>query len=121
MNDKYKSEASINKVLAELQIAGAAVADNIEEEQEKTFENLIREALQSENEAIKIYLTLEAKSKKLGSKILEKAFAELKKDETEHVGNLQYLLKLLCPDAIEGEQEGEVEEATLQADNKPEG
>lgn len=121
MNDKYKSEASINKVLAELQLAGTVIADAIEDKQEKTFEMLIREALQSENEAIKIYLKLEEKSQMLGSKILEKAFAELKKDETEHIGNLQYLLKLLCPEAIEGEKEGDIEEVAIQADNKPEG
>ena len=114
----YKSEASINKVLAELQLAGATLSDEAKEEQEDTFEMLIREALKSENEAIEIYLKLEEKSQLIGSKILEKAFSEIKKDETEHIGNLRYLLKLLCPDTIEGEKEGEIEEINLQADNK---
>lgn len=111
---KYKSEASINKVLAELQMAGTAMLNQTSSENEQTFEALIREALQSENEAIKIYLKLENKSKDIGSKILEKAFKELKKDETEHVGNLKYLLKLLCPSAIEVEKDGEEEEEELQ-------
>lgn len=112
----YKSETNINKVLAELQIAGAAIADKSDKE-ERNFETLIREALQSENDAIKIYLELAEKSKKIGSKVLEKAFLELKKDETEHVGNLSWLMKALCPSAIEVEKDGEEEEAKLQSDD----
>lgn len=110
-----KNETNINKVLAELQIAGAALSDNAEHEKEDTFEGLLREALQSENDAIKIYIKLERKSKEIGSKILEKAFRELHHDETEHVGNLSWLMKSLCPNAIEVEKDGEEEEAKLQS------
>lgn len=108
---KYKSESSINKLLAKLQIAGAAVEQDKDEE---SFEVLLREALQSENEAIKIYIKLKEKSESLGSSILVKAFDELKEDETKHVGNLQYLMKLLCQSTIDIEQSGELEEQTMQ-------
>lgn len=112
---KYKSEAAINKILAQLQLAGAAIEEDNDKEQENTFEILLREALKSENEAIEIYGKLEQKAECLGSSILQKAFAEIKKDEQEHVGNLNYLLKLLCADSVEVEKEGEAEEAQLQA------
>lgn len=120
MLSKYKSESSINKVLAELQIAGAAIADDVEDQKEKTFEMLLRDALQSENEAIQIYRELEAKSEMLGSKILQKAFNEIAHDEQKHVGNLTWLLKSLCPEAIEAEKEGEIEEVKLQSSDNPE-
>lgn len=120
MTDKYKSESSINKVLAELQLAGTAIANDVEEEKEKTFELLLREALQSENEAIKIYRELSAKSEQIGSKMLVKAFNEIAKDEQQHIGNLQWLLKSLCPEAIEIEKEGEAEEVKLQSSDNQE-
>ena len=112
----YKSEASINKVLAQLQLAGAAIEIDTEEDK---FETLIREALKSENEAIEIYLKLKEKADCLGSEILVKAFDEIAKDEQEHVGNLNYLLKLLCNDAVQVEKDGEAEEAQLQAGATP--
>lgn len=115
----YKSEASINKILAQLQLANAAIACDCNCTDEGTFEVLLREALKSENEAIEIYLKLEKKSEQLGSKMLVKAFKELQKDEREHIGNLQYLMKLLCEDAIQTEKEGEAEEAKLQAEVEP--
>lgn len=110
----YKSEASINRVLAEFQLANAAICDDCCEDEE-SFEVLLREALESENEAIKIYIKLAEKAETLGSKMLVKAFKELKEDETKHVGNLQYLMKLLCEDATQKQAEGETEEAKLQA------
>lgn len=111
---EYTSESSINKVLAKLQLAGAAVEKD-EEENQDSFEVLLRHALESENEAIKIYLQLKEKSEAIGSSILVKAFEEIKNDEQTHVGNLQYLIKLLCSDAVEKEQEGENEEKEIQA------
>ena len=112
---KYRSEASINKVLAEFQLANAAICNDCCEENEESFEVLLREALESENEAIKIYIKLADKAETLGSKILVKAFKELKEDETKHIGNLQYLMKLLCEDATQTQAEGEAEEAKLQS------
>ena len=112
---KYRSEASINKVLAEFQIANAAICNDCCEEDEESFEVLLREALESENEAIKIYLKLADKAEALGSKVLVKAFKELKDDEVKHCGNLQYLMKLLCEDATQKQAEGEAEEAKTQA------
>lgn len=109
----YKSEGSINKMLAKLQLAGAEIEKDNEENKEDSFEVLLRHALESENEAIKIYLQLKEKSEKIGSDILVKAFNEIKEDEEEHVGNLNYLMKLLCPKAVEGEKDGEKEEADL--------
>ena len=41
---------------------------------------------------------------------------EIQKDEQTHIGNLQYLMKLLCENAVEVEKEGEAEEAQLQAE-----
>jgi rubrerythrin len=111
---EYKSEASINKILAELQLAGTA-ATEMTEDQEDSYEVLLRKALESEEEAIKIYLQLKEKSEKLGSQVLVKAFDEIKKDEQEHVGNLNYLLKILCPSAIEVQKDGEEEEIKVQA------
>lgn len=116
---KYRSEASINKVLAEFQLANAAICNDCCEENEESFEVLLREALESENEAIKIYIKLADKAETFGSKILVKAFKELKEDETKHVGNLQYLMKLLCEDATQTQAEGEVEEAKLQSSVEP--
>lgn len=116
---EYKSEASINKVLAQLQLAGAAEIECPCEDEEAKFEVLLREALKSENEAIEIYLKLEKKAKHIGSKALAKAFAELQKDEREHIGNLQLLMKCLCEDAVQTEKEGEAEEAKLQAEVEP--
>lgn len=115
----YKSEASINKILAQLQIANAAVEVDAEENEE-SFEELLRHALESENEAVKIYIQLKEKAEALGSTILVKAFDELKKDEQEHIGNLNYLVKILCTSAVEKEQEGEVEEIKIQADTTEE-
>ena len=112
---KYRSEASINQVLAEFQLANAAICNDCCEENEESFEVLLREALESENEAIKIYIKLADKAETFGSKILVKAFKELKEDETKHVGNLQYLMKLLCEDATQTQAEGEAEEAKLQS------
>ena len=116
---KYRSEASINKVLAEFQLANAAICNDCCEENEESFEVLLREALESENEAIKIYIKLADKAEAFGSKILVKAFKELKEDETKHVGNLQYLMKLLCEDATQTQAEGETEEAKLQSSVEP--
>lgn len=116
---KYRSEASINKVLAEFQLANAAICNDCCEENEESFEVLLREALESENEAIKIYIKLADKAETLGSKILVKAFKELKEDETKHIGNLQYLMKLLCEDATQTQAEGEAEEAKLQSSVEP--
>lgn len=110
----YKSEASINKVLAEFQLANAAICDDCCEDEEN-FEVLLREALESENEAIKIYIKLAEKAEVLGSKLLVKAFRELHDDEVVHVGNLSYLMKLLCEDATQKQAEGETEAAKLQA------
>lgn len=112
----YKSEASINKMLAQLQLAGAAISEDDLNKDTDSFEEIIRHALEAENEAIKIYLQLKEKSEQLGSAILVKAFDELANDEREHVGNLQYLMKLICPNAIDSEKEGEAEEAKLQAE-----
>lgn len=111
----YKSEASINKMLAAIQLAGAAIENDTEED---SFEVLLREALKSENEAIEIYIKLKEKSEKLNSTILVKAFGELQEDEQKHVGNLQYLMKLLCENVVDVEAEGEAEEAQLQASTK---
>ena len=111
----YKSEASINKILAQFQLANAAIHNVEKEQDESNFEVLLREALQSENEAIKIYETLKEKANAFGSAILEKAFDELASDERTHVGNLNYLLKLLCPSAEKEEQEGFAEEIKFQA------
>ena len=116
---EYKSESSINKMLAQLQIANAAVACDCKCNEEAKFEVLLREALKSENEAIEIYLKLEKKAKEIGSKPLAKAFAELQKDERAHIGNLQLLMKCLCEDAVQTEKEGEAEEAKLQAEVEP--
>lgn len=110
----YKSESSINKALAELQIASAMVQD-VEDDKRTAYEGLLRKALQSENEAIAIYNELAEKSEALGSKTLVKAFNELKKDETEHIGNLNFLLRTLCPETTEVEKDGEAEEAKLQS------
>lgn len=112
---KYKSEASINKLLAELQLAGAAIDGETIEKPELTFEEMLREALASENEAIEIYTRLTQRAEALGSGVLTKAFMELAEDEKKHVGNLQYLMKLLCPDTAEVEKDGEAEEAVTQA------
>lgn len=109
---EYKSEASINKLLAQIQLAGAAIENDTEED---SFEVLLREALKSENEAIEIYIKLKEKSEALGSAVLVKAFKELQEDEQKHVGNLQYLMKLLCENVVDVEEEGEAEEAQLQA------
>lgn len=108
-------ESSINKMLAQLQLANAAIIED-KCEDEDSFEVLLREALKSENEAIEIYIKLKQKSEILGSQILVKAFNELKKDEQEHIGNLNYLKRLLCENAIENEDKGETEEAKLQAE-----
>ena len=108
-------ESSINKMLAQLQLANAAIIED-KCEDEDSFEVLLREALKSENEAIEIYIKLKQKSETLGSQILVKAFNELKKDEQEHIGNLNYLKRLLCENAIENEDKGETEEAKLQAE-----
>ena len=113
---EQQNETSLNKILAQLQMAGASIEENKTEEDENTFEVLLREALKSENEAIEIYIKLAEKSKTIGSKILEKAFKEIQKDEQTHIGNLQYLMKLLCENAVEVEKEGEAEEAQLQAE-----
>lgn len=112
---KYKSESSINKLLAELQLASTATIRDNTEAEDNTFEIMLREALKSENEAIEIYEKLAAKSDAIGSKVLVKAFNEIAKDEKMHVGNLTYLMKLLCEDSIEVEKEGEAEEAQLQS------
>lgn len=111
---EYKSESSINKLLAELQLASTATAE-VATAEDRTFEIMLREALQSENEAIKIYEELAEKSDAIGSKILVKAFKEISNDEKKHVGNLTYLMKLLCEDSVNVEEEGEAEEAQLQA------
>lgn len=115
----YKSEASINKVLAEFQLASAAVCDDCCEENEDNFEVLLREALESENEAIKIYIKLAEKAEALGSKMLVKAFRELQDDETKHVGNINYLMKLLCENATQKEATGAAEEAKTQTEVEP--
>lgn len=115
----YKSEASINKVLAEFQLASAAVCDDCCEDNEENFEVLLREALESENEAIKIYIKLTDKAEAIGSKMLVKAFKELHDDEVTHVGNLSYLMKLLCENAVQKQAEGETEEVKLQAEIEP--
>lgn len=109
---EYKSEASINKLLAQIQLAGAAIENDTEED---SFEVLLREALKSENEAIEIYIKLKEKSESLGSSILVKAFKELQEDEQKHVGNLNFLMELLCKGVIEIEKEGELEELKLQS------
>lgn len=113
----YKSEASINKILAELQIANTAISSEEAKEEDLTLTEMLREALKSENEAIEIYSKLAQRSECMGIKILTKAFIELKEDEEKHIGNLNYLLKLLCDDAVRNEQEGEAEEAQLLANN----
>lgn len=117
---EQSNETSLNKVLAQLQLANAAICDNCEEESEDTFEVLLREALESENEAIKIYIKLQKKAETIGSNVLVKAFDELQKDEQKHIGNLQYLIKLLCEEAVQNEKEGEAEEAQLQVTENPE-
>lgn len=116
MTTKYQSEASINRVLAQLQLAGAAISQEQTEEQESSFEMMIREALASENEAIRIYKELASKSNAIGSTMLEKAFNELAADEQVHVGNLNSLLTLLCPEAVQNEELGKVEEVKAQAE-----
>lgn len=112
----YKSESSINKLLAELQLASTAMNTEEKNIEDNTFEVMLREALKSENEAIEIYGKLAAKSEAIGSKLLVKAFNEIAKDEKMHVGNLNYLMKLLCEDSVAIEAEGEAEEAQLQSE-----
>lgn len=112
---EYKSEASINKLLAQLQLAGTAVDQDNVPDNEESFEVLLRHALEEENKAIKVYLQLKEKSEQLGSAILVKAFEELGEDEKSHVGNLSYLMKLLCPEAVEAQSQGEEEERSTQA------
>lgn len=111
---KQYTEASINKILAEIQLASTLVQD--EDDNEDSYENLIRKALASENEAIEIYLKLKEKAEQQNSKLLVKAFNEIKEDEQKHVGNLNYLLELLCPKAVDNEVEGKTEEMQLQAE-----
>ena len=114
---KYETEASINKLLAQMQLAGAAIEQDNKDD-EDSFEVLLREALKSENEAIEIYIKLKEKSDAIGSAVLVKAFEAIQKDEQTHIGNLQYLMKLLCENAVDVEKEGEAEEAELQASTK---
>lgn len=111
---KYETEASINKLLAQMQLAGAAIEQD-NKDNEDSFEVLLREALKSENEAIEIYIKLKEKSDAIGSAVLVKAFEEIQKDEQTHVGNLNFLMELLCKGAIEIEKEGELEELKLQS------
>lgn len=113
---EYKSESSINKMLAQLQIANAAVACDCKCNEEAKFEVLLREALKSENEAIEIYLKLEKKAKEIGSKPLAKAFKELSEDEQKHVGSLNFLLEIFCIAANKKEEEGKIEEIKLQSE-----
>jgi rubrerythrin len=111
----YKSEASINRILAQLQMAGVMANDpERAEEKEESFEVLLREAIKSENEAIEIYLKLKEKAEALGSELLVKAFEEIKNDEEAHVGNLNYLISILCQKAFAMNKDGEEEEIKTQ-------
>lgn len=73
---------------------------------EERIEELIREAIMSENEAITIYIKLAKKAKEQGLMELHEAFEEIKRDEQVHVGQLQHLLHNFCKASNVKELEG---------------